>query len=464
MRTVASLRQAAADAPGPGSAPLASTQDGAASAPWQDVVARHQRPGTLQLRELPPLSLYVHLPWCLKKCPYCDFNSHEHTRAGLPEARYLQALRCDLESALPLVWGRRVGTVFIGGGTPSLFSPEGIERLLADVRALLPLEPGTEVTLEANPGTFERERFRAFRAAGVTRLSVGVQSFDDAALQRLGRVHDARQARAALEEAAAAFDTFNIDLMYALPGQSLEALAADLNTALSFAPPHLSVYHLTVEPNTRFALAPPSDLPDEDTAAQMLDLIVERTGAAGLARYEVSAFARAGHRCRHNLNYWRFGDYLGIGAGAHGKLSFAHRIVRQVRWRDPGTYVDKALAGQPVSNEHEVARRDLPFEYMLNALRLREGFAVAEFSARTGLPASALRQALALARARGLVEPADSAETAETADAAAAPGGDERVVPTARGFDFLSDLQALFLPAGDRPAARLPPADAELAD
>ncbi|MFM1856631.1 MAG: hypothetical protein RLZ83_1940, partial [Pseudomonadota bacterium] len=243
--------------------------------------------------------------------------------------------------------------------------------------------------------------------------------------------------RAALEEAAAAFDTFNIDLMYALPGQDLTALAADLDAALAYAPPHLSVYHLTVEPNTRFAIAPPRDLPDEDTAAQMLDAIVERTGAAGLARYEVSAFARAGHRCRHNLNYWRFGDYLGIGAGAHGKLSFAHRIVRQVRWRDPATYVERALAGQPVSNEHEVARRDLPFEYTMNALRLREGFAVEDFCARTGLPASALDAALARARVLGLVED-DVAGTR--------PGPDRRVVPTARGFDFLSDLQALFLP------------------
>ena len=458
-QAVASLRQAVTDVPGARGAPVPSTQDDAASAPWQDIVARHQRPGTLQLRELPPLSLYVHLPWCLKKCPYCDFNSHEHARAGLPEARYLQALRADLESALPLVWGRRVGTVFIGGGTPSLFSPEGIERLLADVRALLPLEPGAEVTLEANPGTFERERFRAFRAAGVTRLSVGVQSFDDAALQRLGRVHDAAQARAALEEAAAAFDTFNIDLMYALPGQGLDALAADLDAALSFAPPHLSVYHLTIEPNTRFASRPPQNLPDEDTAAQMLDLIVGRTAGAGLARYEVSAFARAGHRCRHNLNYWQFGDYLGIGAGAHGKLSFAHRVMRQVRWRDPATYVEKALAGQAVSNEHEIARRDLPFEYTMNALRLREGFPVGDFCARTGLPASALRHALAQARVRGLL--VDTApEGAGGAAGGVLTGLDEWVVPTELGFDFLSDLQALFLPADDRPAARLPAADA----
>ena len=386
------------------------------------------RPGTLQLGAPPPLSLYVHLPWCLKKCPYCDFNSHELKEGTAPTARYLDALRADLEAVLPLVWGRRIQSVFIGGGTPSLFEPESIDRLLSDIRARLPLEPGCEITLEANPGTFERERFRAFRAAGVTRLSIGVQSFDDAALQRIGRVHDARQARAAVEEAASAFETFNIDLMYALPGQDLAALRRDLDTALAFEPPHLSVYHLTLEPNTLFAVRPPP-LPDEDTAAQMLDLLVERAGAAGLDRYEVSAFARPGHRCVHNLNYWAFGDYLGLGAGAHGKLSFPHRVLRQVRWREPMSYIDKALAGQAVSNEEEVGRSALPFEFMLNALRLREGFALQLFRERTGLPLSAIEPALAEAERRGLL----------TRDL-------ERVVPTARGFDFLSDLQALFLP------------------
>ena len=296
-----------------------------------DAAARFLRPGTLNLAALPPLSLYVHLPWCLKKCPYCDFNSHEKaasdTGAGLPEARYLQALRADLEAALPLVWGRKVVSVFIGGGTPSLFSPEGIERLLADVRARLPLEPACEITLEANPGTFEAQRFRAFRQAGVTRLSVGVQSFDDAALRRIGRVHDAAQARAAVEEARDAFDTFNIDLMYALPGQTLDALRADLDVALGYAPPHLSVYHLTMEPNTVFATRPPEGLPDEDTAAQMLDLIVEATGAAGLQRSEVSAFARPGHRCRHNLNYWQFGDHLAQHTVREPTASSAFRTV-----------------------------------------------------------------------------------------------------------------------------------------
>ncbi len=413
----------------------ASGATGAAAA--AGAALHYLRPGTLQLTALPPLSLYVHLPWCLKKCPYCDFNSHEN-RGELPEQRYLDALRADLESALPLVWGRRVQTVFIGGGTPSLFSPAGIDRLLADIRARVALEPDAEITLEANPGTFERERFKAFRAAGVTRLSIGVQSFDDAALKRIGRVHDAAQARAAVEEAAAAFDTWNLDLMYALPGQDLAALALDLDTALAFRPPHLSVYHLTLEPNTFFATHPPV-LPDDDTASDMLDLITERTAAAGLQRYEVSAFARPGHRCAHNLNYWAYGDYLGIGAGAHGKLSFPHRALRQVRWREPAAYMQQALAGTPVSNENEVARRDLPFEFMLGALRLREGFELARFAERTGLPLSAVLPTLDQAAQRGLVQ----------------IDGD-RVVPSARGFDFLSDLQAMFLPVKTPPQAGQP--------
>ncbi len=387
------------------------------------------RPGTLQLQGQPPLSLYVHLPWCLKKCPYCDFNSHAVTGGvALPEVAYLDALRADLQASLPLVWGRRIVSVFIGGGTPSLFDPASIDRLLADVRALLPLEPLAEVTLEANPGSFERDRFKAFRAAGVTRLSIGVQSFDDKALQRIGRVHDGAQARAAVAEASQAFETFNIDLMYALPGQSLAQLQADLAQALAFQPPHLSIYHLTVEPNTAFALAPPS-LPDEDLASQMLDLISACTTTQGLQRYEVSAFARPGHRCRHNLNYWQFGDYLGIGAGAHGKLSFPHRVLRTVRWREPAAYMKQALAGNALSAQHEVQRDDLPFEYMMNALRLRNGFLVADFQARTGLPVSALQATLDAAQAKGLLE----------------REGD-RVRPSARGFDFLSDLQAMFLP------------------
>jgi oxygen-independent coproporphyrinogen-3 oxidase len=392
-----------------------------------DLLDRYLRPGTLQLGAPPPLALYVHLPWCLKKCPYCDFNSHEWSAGAPPEDRYLDAVRADLDAALPLVWGRRIVSVFIGGGTPSLFSPEAIDRLLADVRARLPLEPGCEITLEANPGTFERERFRAFRAAGVTRLSIGVQSFDNAKLKSLGRVHDRAQAMAAVEEAAAAFDTFNIDLMYALPQQTLAELESDLKQALAFQPPHLSVYHLTIEPNTFFAKHPPP-VPDDDTACEMLDRIAEVTATAGLQRYEVSAYARAGHQCTHNLNYWQFGDYLGIGAGAHSKLSYPHRVVRQVRWREPVAYMREALAGNAVSNDDEVARDQLPFEFMLNALRLREGFELARFQERTGLPPSAIDAPLREAEARGLIE-----------------RDWQRVRPTARGFDFLSDLQSLFL-------------------
>jgi oxygen-independent coproporphyrinogen-3 oxidase len=404
-----------------------------------DAAAAYLRPGTLQLPVQPPLALYVHVPWCLAKCPYCDFNSHalpaagrQPTEAGLPAARYLDALRADLEAALPLVWGRPVASVFIGGGTPSLLAPDAVGRLVADIRARLPLQPDCEITLEANPGSFERDRFRGFRAAGVTRLSIGVQSFDDGCLRALGRVHDARQAHAAVDEAAAAFETFNLDLMYALPGQTPAMLEADLRAALGHEPPHLSVYHLTIEPNTAFARQPPP-LPGDDDASAMLDAIVAATGAAGLTRYEVSAFARHGHRCRHNLNYWQFGDYLGIGAGAHGKLSFPHRIVRQVRWREPQRYMEQALAGAAVSNAHEVARADLPLEFMLNALRLKDGFPRALFTERTGLPASAIEAALQQAQARGLIE----------ADL-------QRIRPSARGFDFLSDLQALFLPPAPR--------------
>ncbi|MFW9595955.1 MAG: radical SAM family heme chaperone HemW [Macromonas sp.] len=389
---------------------------------------RHlMRPGTLNLGTLPPLSLYVHLPWCLQKCPYCDFNSHAHA-GELPEARYLDALLADLDASLPLVWGRTVHSIFLGGGTPSLFSPDAIARLLSDLRARLRLEADCEITLEANPGTFEKDRFRAFRAAGVTRLSVGVQSFNDAHLQALGRVHNRAQALAAVEEAAQAFDTFNLDVMYALPGQTLAQLEEDMRTALSLQPPHISIYHLTIEPNTVFAKHPPA-IPEDDDAYAMLDRITELTGAAGLQRYEVSAYARAGHRCWHNWNYWQFGDYLGIGAGAHSKLSFAHRVVRQVRYREPQLYMTQAQAGQAISQSEEVGRADLPFEFMLNALRLRQGFALQDFGERTGLPLSAIAPALQQAEQRGWI----------TRDL-------NTVVPTERGFDFLSDLQALFLP------------------
>ena len=381
-----------------------------------------------------PLSLYVHIPWCVKKCPYCDFNSHElHVRdqapgGGLPEQHYIDALVADLESALPLVWGRTVHSIFIGGGTPSLFSPQAIETLLSAVRARLRLEADCEITLEANPGTFEKDRFRAFRAAGVTRLSVGVQSFNDAHLKTLGRVHDRAQALAAVREATEAFDTFNLDIMYALPGQTMDELEQDLRTALALQPPHISIYHLTIEPNTYFAKFPPV-VPEDDTAYAMLDRITEMTTAVGMQRYEISAYAQPGHGCFHNTNYWQFGDYLGIGAGAHTKLSFAHRVVRQVRWREPRMYMEKALAGQAVAQDEEVKRAELPFEYMLNALRLREGFALQDFTARTGLPLSSIAAGLAEAERKGLITQAMG-----------------RVQPTERGFDFLSDLQALFLP------------------
>ena len=392
-------------------------------------VLHYLRPGTLQLPALPPLSLYIHLPWCLKKCPYCDFNSHEMRAADLPEQRYIDALMADLEAALPLIWGRTVHSIFIGGGTPSLFSPAAIDRLLGGVRARLRLEADCEITLEANPGTFEKDRFRAFRAAGVTRLSVGVQSFNDDYLQALGRVHDRAQAIAAVEEAAQAFDTFNLDIMYALPGQTLASLRTDMATALSLAPPHISIYHLTLEPNTYFARHPPM-LPDEDTAYDMLDLITDMTGAAGLQRYEVSAYAASGHRCFHNLNYWQFGDYLGLGAGAHSKISFAHRVVRQVRFREPRLYMEKALAGHCVAQEVEVSRADLAFEFMLNALRLKDGFSLPYFSERTGLPITAIQKGLEQGEAKGLLE-----------------RDLDRVKPSVRGFDFLNDLQSLFLPS-----------------
>jgi oxygen-independent coproporphyrinogen-3 oxidase len=388
------------------------------------------RPGVLQLNALPPLSLYVHLPWCLKKCPYCDFNSHEFRSgddAASTQDAYINALFADLEASLPLIWGRSIQTVFLGGGTPSLFDPEAIDRLVSGIRARVRLAPDAEVTMEANPGTFEKDRFKAFRQAGITRLSIGVQSFDNAHLKALGRVHDRDQALAAVTEAAQVFDTFNLDLMYALPGQTLAGLTQDIQTALAFAPPHISIYHLTIEPNTVFAKFPPT-LPEDDLAYEMMDRITELTSAQGLSRYEVSAYAKPGHQCAHNLNYWQFGDYLGIGAGAHSKLSFAHRVVRQVRYREPALYMQQAMKGEPVTQNTEVSRQDLPFEYMLNALRLREGFVLSDFVDRTGLAMTSIQKGLQEAERLGLID-----------------RDLHRVWPTDRGFDFLSDLQALFL-------------------
>ncbi|MDT7518147.1 radical SAM family heme chaperone HemW [Rhodoferax sp. TBRC 17660] len=405
--------------------PITPIAEGAAAV--QRDIQHYMRPGSLQFSALPPLSLYVHLPWCIKKCPYCDFNSHEQAKDGVQEQRYIDAVIADLEAALPLIWGRNIHSIFIGGGTPSLFSPESIDRLLGDIRARLRLEADCEITMEANPGTFEKDRFKAFRGAGVTRLSIGVQSFNDTHLKALGRVHDRAQALAAVEEAAASFDTFNLDIMYALPGQTQAQLDQDLATALQFQPPHISIYHLTIEPNTYFAKFPPQ-IPEDDTAYAMLDRITEATAAAGMDRYEVSAYARQGHRCFHNVNYWQFGDYLGIGAGAHSKLSFAHRVVRQVRFRDPARYMEQALAGHAVAQDEEVARADLPFEYMLNALRLRNGFGLRDFTERTGLAITAIQKGLEEAERKGLIE-RDFA----------------RVRPTVKGFDFLSDLQEIFL-------------------
>ena len=376
---------------------------------------------------LPPLALYVHIPWCLRKCPYCDFNSHE-AKGDAPEAAYVDALIADLEFALPSIWGRRVVSVFIGGGTPSLFSANAIDTLLAGIRARVPLAPDAEITLEANPGTFEREKFAGYRAAGINRLSLGVQSFDPQHLRALGRVHDADEARRAAEAALSIFGNVNFDLMYALPRQTVAEAAADLAAALAFAPPHLSFYHLTLEPNTLFHRYPPP-LPDDETAADIEDAVDAALEAAGYRHYETSAHAQSGRECRHNLNYWQFGDYLGIGAGAHSKLSFADRIVRQVRHKQPKQYLEQVAAGAPLQEDAAVTREDVGFEFMLNALRLTDGVPASSFAERTGYPLALVRQGLEAAAVRGLIE-RDPA----------------LLRPTALGRRFLNDLQALFLP------------------
>ena len=387
---------------------------------------QYLQPGALNLTALPPLSLYVHFPWCVRKCPYCDFNSHE-AKGELPESEYLDALRLDLEQSLPLIWGRKIHTVFIGGGTPSLMSAAGLDRLLSDLRTLLPLELGAEITMEANPGTFEAEKFRAYRDSGINRLSIGIQSFNGAHLKALGRIHDEREALRAVEIARSTFDNFNLDLMYALPSQTLEEARRDLDTALAFAPPHLSLYHLTMEPNTVFAKYPPA-LPDDDASADMQDMIREKTAAAGYEHYEVSAYAQSGRRARHNLNYWQFGDYLGIGAGAHSKISFPHRVLRQARYKQPASFMEAARRGNPVQEEHEIARGDMAFEFMLNALRLVEGFDPNLFAERTGLGINAISRQLDEAEAKGLLY------------------RDHKLIkPTELGQRFLNDLQEMFL-------------------
>ncbi len=373
-----------------------------------------------------PLSLYIHLPWCVRKCPYCDFSSFE-SREGVPEQEYVAALMRDIEAALPLVWGRKVVSVFMGGGTPSLFSARSIDTLLTQVRTLLSVEPHAEITLEANPGTAEYRKFAGFRAAGVNRLSLGIQSFNPRHLSALGRVHDDREARAAVEMALHHFDNVNLDLMYALPGQSVSEALADIREAVSFGPQHISAYHLTLEPNTVFYSKPPV-LPDDDTSAAMQEAIEAELAGSGYEHYETSAFARKNQRCRHNLNYWLFGDYLGIGAGAHGKLTLHDRILRQVRYRQPKGYMERAFSGNAVDEERVVLSGELPFEFMMNALRLTEGFPVALFAARTGLSLTAVLPALEEAERRGLIE----------RDAV-------RIRPSVLGRRFLNDLLQLFL-------------------
>ena len=380
----------------------------------------------VNFRALPPLALYIHIPWCMRKCPYCDFNSHE-ARDAVPEGEYVAALVRDLELALPQIWGRKVYSVFIGGGTPSLFSGEGVGELLRQVRMLLPLDINAEITLEANPGTVEAERFAAYRAAGVNRLSLGIQSFSDTHLKALGRIHSAAEAKRAIAIAQRHFDNINLDLMYALPQQTLDEALQDVRTALTFAPQHLSCYHLTLEPNTLFAHNPPS-LPDDDTGSEMQQRIESLLAAHGYQHYETSAFALPKKRSRHNLNYWQFGDYLGIGAGAHGKLSFPDKIVRQARYRQPREYLDAVARGQPIQDEHEVGGKELPFEFMMNALRLNDGFDEALFEERTSLPLLTIRRELEEAEKRGLLS-----------------RNNGRIAPTVLGQRFLNDLLQIFL-------------------
>ena len=383
-------------------------------------------PSSPRFTVLPPLALYIHLPWCIKKCPYCDFNSHEQ-RQALPEARYVDALMTDLETALPSIWGRKFSTIFFGGGTPSLFSAESIDRILAGVRARMPVPPGIEVTLEANPGTFEAQKFADFASAGINRLSIGIQSFNAAHLQALGRVHDDTQAHRAVEIGLQTVGNVNLDLMYALPGQSLDDAIADLRTALGYHPPHLSLYHLTLEPNTLFARYPPP-LPDDDAAADMQEALDAMTADAGYTHYETSAYAMPGRECRHNRNYWEFGDYVGIGAGAHSKISFPDRIIRQIRFKQPQQYLDQVESGSPVMEEHDVTRRDAGFEFMLNALRLNAGFPVALFGERAGFPLTLVEPGLREAEEKGLLL-----------------RDHLRIAPSELGRRFLNDLQQLFL-------------------
>ncbi|WP_149196238.1 radical SAM family heme chaperone HemW [Luteimonas suaedae] len=380
----------------------------------------------------PPLSLYVHLPWCVRKCPYCDFNSHQ-ARGALPFEGYVDALLADLDHDLPLTWGRTIHSVFFGGGTPSLFPAAAIDRFLQGASARLRFAPGLEITLETNPGTAEHGRFEDYRAAGVNRISFGIQSFDDGCLHRLGRIHDSADAEAAVRLAQdAGFDNLNLDLMYALPGQSLAMAEHDVARAVALAPTHISHYQLTLEPNTVFAARPPQDLPDDDLAWDMQERCQALLAAAGYRQYEVSAYARPGHECAHNLNYWRFGDYLGIGAGAHGKLTLGSEqsILRRWKLKHPAAWLTAAGSAAAIGGDEHVAEPRRPFEYMLNALRLLEGFRLDDFEARTGVPRATIAGPLAEARARGWLE-----------------ADDGRILPTALGGRFANDVIQLFLEA-----------------
>lgn len=381
-----------------------------------------------RLASLPPLSLYIHVPWCIRKCPYCDFNSHQ-TPETLPEAEYLAALTADIEQALPLIWGRQIHTVFIGGGTPSLLSQGAVDQLLSVVRARFNLWPDAEISLEANPGTAEATKFKAYAASGVNRISLGIQSFNDEKLQRLGRVHDAREAMAAIEIAQAAVKRVNLDLMYGLPEQTVAQARSDLERAVSFQTEHLSLYQLTLEPQTVFAKYPPM-LPDESLIEQMEGLIDEVVECQGWQRYEVSAYAKPGAQCRHNLNYWTFGDYLGVGPGAHSKISFADRIIRQARTRNPQQWIQTATAmdGSHIVQERALDNDDLLFEFFLNALRLRAGITLDLFNAHTGLTFTDIEPMVRQAQQKGLLSVVNG-----------------QLVPTAIGWRHLNDLQAIFL-------------------
>jgi len=389
---------------------------------------RLHAPSALRFSSLPPLSVYIHVPWCVRKCPYCDFNSHA-LQGDVPETQYLDALAADLEQALPSIWGRPVVSVFIGGGTPSLLSAQAMDNMLALLRAYLPLLPDAEITLEANPGASEAQRFMDYVASGVNRISLGIQSFDDAALKALGRIHNGDQARRAIAAAQRAVARVNLDLMFALPRQTLAQCEQDLHTAMAFGVEHLSLYHLTLEPNTLFAKYPPP-VPNDDVSSTMQDRVAQLAQAHGWERYEVSAYARAGARCRHNLNYWEFGDYLGLGPGAHGKLTFHDRIERHVKLRHPAAWMQKAVArdGSHVAQMQPIAARDLPFEFMLNVLRLKDGVPAHYFPERTGLPVTCAATGMQRALARQLLDPDPT-----------------RLRTTPLGWRFLNDVLEGFL-------------------